>query len=639
MNSLKLGKYIYFFLALIPFLEIIKIIKADEAIKWEKLSIGETKITHPEWKKITEDETLFLEKPPSSGTFVNQENHIRDKDALIKKYPKSFNEIDIENNKNELDYYDYSPTLRLGLSVPTSNQLPENEKRFSNIINSPFKGGAAGGTGNQNYSTRFDFGITNNLQISAFTSEADDPLYSQIKGLKILPANLWQSYGTAIQWKIIGRDVLAETSKKNKFFNLGLTSSLELWNVGSGGCDSTGCKGKDNASPNIFNDSGERVFTNNLIGSVALPMTFNTSPKTQLTITPGASFLPSNQGKGQGGEGEFYGNNIWLGAGGLWNPIKEIEFFSSLLYPFGPGSNSFDADLDFKRVPVYTAGLGWKLNPRIRLEGAVTNGWGTTPATSLLTIPSSNQLGYSGRFHYTAGAKDSPQPSLTKRQLSLSTGGMTVSTALVPPDKTVQITTNIDNKGNISTLLAKSLSNIYQVHLYQFGWFKNAPQSSSLQKNYLSNDGYHWRIGGKGVWLSQLKGDPIWLSARISAGRHNDQKNNSGYVFLESIQTYEFNNKLAINSNPKLAWNGIENIFGLGLSANYQLSNRLQLIPELNLISSQINESNSTMGLRWLFNDSTNIDLYLSNAVGLMDMGQMQRSKSTRLGSKISIKF
>ena len=88
-----------------------------------------------------------------------------------------------------------------------------------------------------------------------------------------------------------------------------------------------------------------------------------------------------------------------------------------------------------------------------------------------------------------------------------------------------------------------------------------------------------------------------------------------------------------------MAWNGIKNIYGLGLSANYQLSNSLQLIPELNLISSQINESNSTMGVRWLFNDSTNIDLYLSNAVGLMDMGQMQRSKSTRLGSKISIKF
>ena len=167
MNSLKLRKYIYFFIALIPFLEIIKIIKADEIIKWEKLSIGETKRTKPEWTKVTEDEALFLEKIPSSGTVLDQENHMRDKDALIKKYPKNFNEIDIENKNNELDYYDYSPTLRLGLSVPTTNQLPDNEKRFSNIINSPFKGGAAGGTGNQNYSTRFDFGITNNLQISA----------------------------------------------------------------------------------------------------------------------------------------------------------------------------------------------------------------------------------------------------------------------------------------------------------------------------------------------------------------------------------------------------------------------------------------------------------------------------------------
>ena len=88
--------------------------------------------------------------------------------------------------------------------------------------------------------------------------------------------------------------------------------------------------------------------------------------------------------------------------------------------PRSTQSGFHDADLDFKRVPVYTAGLGWKLNPRVRLEGALTNGWGTTPATSLLTIPSSDQLGYSGRFHYTAGAKDTPQPSLTKRQLSLS---------------------------------------------------------------------------------------------------------------------------------------------------------------------------------------------------------------------------
>ncbi len=114
MNSLKSKKYIYFFLALIPFLEIIKTIKADEAIKWEKLSIGETKTTQPEWTKVTEDETLFLEKTPSSGKFVNQENDMRAKDALIKKHTKSFNEIVIENKKNKLDYYDYSPTLRWG---------------------------------------------------------------------------------------------------------------------------------------------------------------------------------------------------------------------------------------------------------------------------------------------------------------------------------------------------------------------------------------------------------------------------------------------------------------------------------------------------------------------------------------------
>ena len=607
MNQ-KINNFI--FLALIPLCEIPQIVLADGTIKWERLSTDRKKPSQLQWTKIKKEEN--------------------------DKY--KFNKVVIKNKKRELTPKDYSPSLRLGNAVPTANQLPKGEKRFSNIVLSTFNGGEAGGTGNQNYSTRFDFGVTNDFQISAFTAEADDPLYSAIKKIKILPANYWQSYGVAAQWKIIGRDNENKTTQENQFFKLGLTSSLELWKVGSGGCDSTGCKGNDNASPNIFNDSGKRVFTNNVIGSIALPITFNTSPKTQVTITPGASFLPSNQGNGQGGEGKYYGKNLWVAGGALWNPSKEIEFFSSLLLPYGPGNNSYDADLEFKRVSIFTTGLGWKLNPRIRLEGTLTNGWGATPATSLLTIPSSNQIGYSGRFHYTAGAEDTPQAILNKRQKSLATGGITVNTALVPPDDRTQITTNVDNKGNISTLIAKSVSNIFQLQLYQFGWFKDSPQTNGLQKNFLNDDGFHWRIGGKGVWLSQLKGDPIWLSGRISAGRHKDQSN-QGYVFLESIQTYELNNKLAINSNPKLAWNGIENIFGVGLSANYQLSDSLQLIPELNLISSLVNQSNSTLGLRWLCNDRTDVDVYISNSVGLMDIGQMQRSKSARLGAKISIKF
>ena len=49
------------------------------------------------------------------------------------------NEILINNKKKELQYKDYSPSLRLGLAVPTANQLPKQEKRVSNIVLSSFR--------------------------------------------------------------------------------------------------------------------------------------------------------------------------------------------------------------------------------------------------------------------------------------------------------------------------------------------------------------------------------------------------------------------------------------------------------------------------------------------------------------------
>ena len=190
----------FILLVLIPFFEISQVVLADGIIKWERLSIEKTKQAKPQWTKITNE----------------------------KKDKNNSDKILITNEKKELQHQDYSPSLRLGIAVPTANQLPEGEKRFSNIVLSSFKGGESGGTGNQNYSTRFDFGITNNFQISAFTSDADDPLYSSIKGLGKIPANYWQSYGTAIQWKIIGRRNEYETTKDNQLFNLALASSLEL---------------------------------------------------------------------------------------------------------------------------------------------------------------------------------------------------------------------------------------------------------------------------------------------------------------------------------------------------------------------------------------------------------------------------
>ncbi len=613
---------------------------------WSLIAPSESKEMN-EWKSIEEGEgsgqkDLLWETVPDVDVLLDQE---RLENSSSFEIPNSFDEAEAMLNTLFPQPDDFIPPLQLGQAVPTANQLLAHEHRFSTFQLSPFKTGESGGTGNQNYAARFDMGITDKVQLSGFVSQADDPLHSQLNGYVTQPANYWESYGGAIKIRLASDDSRPYEDSPGKYWNLALTGSVESWNVGSGGCDSANCKANDGASPNIFNDSGKRVFTRNIVGSVALPFSWNLSPGWQVSLSPGASFLPGIQGSGQGGEGEFYGNNVWMSAGALWTPIPELEMFGSSLIPFGPGNNSFDEDIDFTRVPIFSGGLTWNLNPRIGLEGIVTNGWGATPATALLALPSSNQIGYSARFRYTADAADTPQPSLSPRQLSLASGGLTVNTALVPPDRHTQAWLNTDNKGNLFAFLGYSISNIFQVDLYQAGIFRGVntfggEPSESLAKTYTTTGGWNWRVGGKGVALSPLRGAPFWTAGRLSFGRNNDVSSYQGYVFAESINTWEATSWLALNLNPKLGWSGVSDPWGVGLSANIQLSHSFQLIPEINIVGSHFDATNGTVSFRWLAQpETTHVDIYLSNAAGLFDMGQLIRSEDMRFGGKISFIF
>lgn len=529
---------------------------------------------------------------------------------------------------------DFTPQLRLGEAVPTAQQLGDQQGQFSVFQLAPLGGakqGGGGGTGNQNYAARLDAGITDQVQISAFYSVADDPLYAPITGKTIQPANFWESYGGALQWRLLGSSTTP--------WKLALAGSLEGWTVGSGGCDSASCKGQNNASPNIFNNSGSRVLTTNVVGSLALPITWQALPTLALTFTPGVSFLPGSQGANQGGSGLFYGTNISLAAGASWRPIPSLTLFGSGLMPLGPGNNSFDGNLVFARVPIVTAGINWALNPRIALEGQLSNGWGATPATALLALPSDNRLGYSARFVFTPGGLDSPQPAMTDRQRSLALGGLTVNTALVPPRGTTQLWANGDSQGNGFGSIGYSLSNSFQLDGYQGGAFNNVRPASDLASTYASDGGWNYRFGGKAIAISQLRGAPFSLGGRISLGRNTDPSSYQGYVFAESVSTWEANSWLALNLNPKLAWSGISTPWAVGLGANIQLGRHFQLIPELNVVGSEINASNGTLALRWLATSSTNLEVYVSNAAGLFDIGQLLDNSTMRLGGRLLFSF
>lgn len=529
---------------------------------------------------------------------------------------------------------DFTPQLRIGEAVPTAQQLSEQQSQLSVYQKAPFGGGkqgGGGGTGNQNYAARLDAGLTDQIQISAFYSVADDPLYAPITGRSVQPANFWESYGGALQWRLLGSSTTP--------WKLALAGSLEGWTVGSGGCDSAACKGQNNASPNIFNTSGSRVQTTNVVGSLALPITWQALPSLALTFTPAVSFLPSSQGSNQGGSGPFYGNTVSVATGASWRPIPSLTLFGSGLIPLGPGNNSFDGNLVFARVPILTAGITWSLNPRIALEGQLTNGWGATPATALLALPSDNRLGYSGRFVFTPGAMDTPQPAMTPRQRSLALGGLTVNTALVPPQGITELWANGDSQGNGFGYIGYSLSNSFQLDVYEGGVFNNVRPPSDLATTYASDGGWNYRFGGKAIAMSQLRGAPFSLGGRISVGRNTAPSSYQGYVFAESVSTWEANSWLAFNLNPKLAWSGVSIPWGVGLGANIQLGRHFQLIPELNVVGSEINATNGTLALRWLATSSTNLEVYVSNAAGLFDIGQLLDNNNLRVGGRLLLSF
>ena len=554
--------------------------------------------------------------------------------------PLTTDQIDEVLNNTPLEPADYLPLLRLSPTVPTTNTLPLNQWRMQFSYISPFDSGAT--SDQHNYSINLDLGLRENVLLSTFVTQANDPLSKLIKDFERPIENFWQSYGTGVRWRWL----------QHKAWAAAFNGSLEAWEVRSGG-GLQFTPSETGSGPNIFNDSGQRVSTLNLVGSFNVSLSWQPNSTWQFSLVPGISFLPANQGSEQGGAGEFYGTNPFISAGILFQPIPELGLTASVAQPIGSGTNSFDSDLVFSRVPIFSAGLNWDLNPRIGFRALLTNGFGATPATALLTLPSANRLGYNASFVFTADAPDTPQVPLSKRQRSLAQGGLTVNTALVPSDDEIDLWMNADSFANISGLFGYSLSNVFQL---QFG----ATFDSPLQ----ANDGFFsWLLGGKVVASSPLRGAPIWSAARVTFGKSNDLLNSAQekfagrhYVFTEAMATWEASSNLALNFNPKLVFNSAGQLWGVGVSSNLQLAPGWQLIAEANavvnnlisleglivernIVTDSSIQTNGTIGLRWQVNDGLAVESYGSTAVSLLDAGQLLSSKQVRLGTRFTFSF
>ena len=110
-------------------------------------------------------------------------------------------------------------------------------------------------------------------------------------------------------------------------------------------------------------------------------------------------------------------------------------------------------------------------------------------------------------------------------------------------------------------------------------------------------------------------------------------------MFSELINTFRVNQWFAFNISPKYFFSGVESLGGIGFSSYLNLSENLQLIPEINSSLKKGAENNSSLSFRYSYKKGNSIDLYYSNAAGIQDIGQLLSDKDYRLGIKLNFLY
>ena len=586
----------------------------------ENFKKGSTEIDSIRWEKVKEDKSNNLKKIIWKS-YKDDESYFQNKNN-----ERPFNEKlehFSEENKNKSQMKLIKSITEIEPFLPINNFLDYGDFQTSFRWKSSFEGGLSGGIGQQNPSFVFDYGISDSSLLSIYITGADDNLYNLVGGQLI--NYYWQSYALSFKKKLI--------DEEDFDFGLSLVSTLEYWRHASG----------SETSKSIYNQKdssfGKDKFED-LVGALSFPISKNLNKNFTALIVPGITFLPEKLGsKGIGKNA--YGNNFYIGSGIVFDVAEDLNLLLSYTTPLGPGNNFFDSDLNYSRKSIYSFGLGWDVNPKIGIEGKITNSYGASPSTGLLTIPSDNLPLYSVNITYRPYGEDTYLTTLNQRDKLIGNGGITVNNALMPRAGTSQINFNYDSRGNLFFSYGYSLSNIFQLELLNIGSFNDLKfsggKNSNLYSTYLGENNLNFRLGGKILIFSPQKDDLYWLALRTSVGRNDDT--NQGYLFTEFMNTFRLNNWLTFNISPKYFFSGVESFGGIGFSSYINLSDNLMLIPEINTSIKNYSDLNSTFALRYSFSAEKSLDLYYSNAAGVQDIGQLLNDNEYRFGIKLNFLY
>ena len=535
-----------------------------------------------------------------------------------------------KNYREKIDYlkkieYGSKKKLELGESVPTAKTLNQGEINIYFGQVSPIKGSyGSSGTGNQNYLFSSYYGINDDITFGIFYTHSDDPLHRKINNESSPIANRWISYGSSLRWNVF--------KNKNKNKRMTIIGSLENWNVKSGGCNLYKCS---STSSNIFNSSTNSVENDNIIGSLSLPVSWDLTKKLTLSLTPRAFFLPKRQGNNDG-YGDFYGPNIGLGAGFEYKPFSRVKVFSSSFIPIGTSNNSFDSNLVFTSKNIFTSGINYYLDNKISFEASLTNSFGQSPGTSILTIPSDNEILYGLKAIYRPNNYTWQEVKGTRGTSNIHdlNDGLSVANANIIKQGSQRVRLTFNDKETWSYKHEWGASELFNIDLSILKISESIADSNPLNSKYHALEKVYIRGGGKAMLLSQDRGDLITTSLRISAGRLMG----NGWVLGEVQNSYKLNKVININLNPKLALSGVKNPTSLGAGISWKLTPHISFIPETNIAIREA-ETNWTIALRFSDNNNKYIDLFTTNSLGFVDTGSIIKSKDQSFGINIGTIF
>lgn len=486
------------------------------------------------------------------------------------------------------------------LNLPTANQLLQGQVLGTFGQTQTFGGP---GTGNQTYFIYADWGLTNDLQVGWSFMYNDDPTYNAVNGSFI--EQLYQSTGPNLKYNIY--------SDEN--WGISVLGSIEQFQIYSG--------------PGLFNNATSPTLSRTVAGTVQLPISYNLSEQFQITFTPAVNIFSDSLNSVP-----FYGTVFSLGLGANWRVSDQFSLFGNTVVPLS-GGNSINTSREISKTPIWSIGASYAFSKAVGFELSLTNAFGGTPATGVLTLPTAaNEILLGAQFKIAPLGKEIHHVDYNDRQKRLLFDWFTLTTPYVFPTDDFGIRFTTDTEGSVGGGIFYSVLQNFQMELLlsSIGGFDTQSVIDSSQ-----GTATQWRLGGKLAFLNQADGDPLSISGRLTGGRDISEAE-QGYFMLEFPFMYEVNNQLALLFSPKAAITGGKTPVGLGLGANYQISPAIQLIAEVTpLVTGE--RLVWSAGLRLFPLENLAIDLMGTNATSQLDLGELIAEPGTRFSAGIQWRF